>query len=619
MRTESSELVRGTALVALAFVAALQFSQLGSNWLLGHASPPFVACVAAAAIALFSWLINRRKVIPAGSMLAVGGILFGTCSLISYFIHDFSHDGQQYHQEAVIALWSGWDPLGTDQYTGPYAIWLNSYAKGVWLYGAALATLTGSVEAGKGINLLFASVSAIVSFQVLRENTQLTRLWCALTAAALALSPIVATQWPTYYNDGAIAGLLLVFLVAATRCCLQPKWDRLDLGLLFITVFLLFGIKGSGAAYAIACSGILVTVLVLLGKRRTAVNAGYVAAGAACLAVLTVGFNPYITNTIRHGHPLYPLAGKDRPVDIIAGNASPAFLGLTRVEKLFLSAFSKSLSTVSTEQKGPRDQVDLKWPGIVYASELQLFFSRTDVRIGGFGPLFSLTLCAAILCAILWMATSPFSAKVWSKVLLAPIAIVFLTLLFPEPWWARYVPQFWLLPLALVIGCMVAAPDNNAVRNVARATVVIALTNCMLVAGLFATRTMARELDLRAQLTSLRNISQAVGPVSVTFGSTPSTRVRLAKAGVVMREGPVGASCALEAAVNYADATLCLSANQLPLYRPSSSFVEGLKNSIGRGRGSQDSTSSDAPALPVNGRADQSASLQQWSVSQHAY
>jgi hypothetical protein len=590
MRAETSALMRGTALVALAIVSALQFAQLGSTWLFGHASPPFVAGTAITAAALFSWLINGRRFSAACRTLAVASALFGACSLISYLLHDFSHDGQQYHQQAVIALWMGWNPLGPGEYIGPYAIWLNSYAKGAWLYGAALATLTGSVEAGKGINLLLASVSAILSFQALYEHTQLNRLWSALSATALALSPVVATQWPTYYNDGAIASLLLIFLVGAARCCLQSRRDCLDLTLVFLAVFLLFGIKGSGAAYAIASSVLLVTALVTLRKPRTAAYAAFATAGAACLAVLTIGFNPYITNTVRYGHPLYPLAGKNRPVDIIAGNASPDFLSLTRVEKLFLSTFSKSLSTVSAEQRVASDQVDLKWPGWIYGNELQLFFSRTDVRIGGFGPLFSLTLCVGMLGFVLWMATSTFSASVLGKVILAPTAIVFLTLLFPEPWWARYVPQFWLLPLLLVIGCTVATPDNLAVKHAARATIVIALANCALVAGLFATRTIARELDLRAQLTSLRKISQAVGPVSVTFGSTPSTRVRLSQADILVRERSGGDSCALEAPVNYADAMLCLSAEQLPLYRSTSSIVEDVKKAIGRGRAVQGSS-----------------------------
>lgn len=50
-----------------------------------------------------------------------------------------------------------------------------------------------------------------------------------------------------------------------------------------------------------------------------------VAVGAVVLTILTSGFNPYITNTIDHCNPIYPLGIGDKDTEYLNDGAQPLF------------------------------------------------------------------------------------------------------------------------------------------------------------------------------------------------------------------------------------------------------------------------------------------------------
>ena len=77
------------------------------------------------------------------------------------------------------------------------------------------------------------------------------------------------------------------------------------------------------------------------------------------IAIVLVGFSTYVTNTMDHGHPFYPLAGEGKK-DIMTGNQPTAFNNINGVQRLMISIFSK------TENIAGDKLPDLKFPFILY-------------------------------------------------------------------------------------------------------------------------------------------------------------------------------------------------------------------------------------------------------------
>jgi hypothetical protein len=97
-----------------------------------------------------------------------------------------------------------------------------------------------------------------------------------------------------------------------------------------------------------------------------------------------------------------------------------------------------------------------------------------------------------------------------------------------ETWWARYVPQAWLLPL------MVAVPSFCSPRRSLRwylGGVMVALASAnVLIVG--ANVGWNHVVYARATRTVLREMAAAPQPVSVYLGSFRSLRQRLREAGI---------------------------------------------------------------------------------------
>jgi hypothetical protein len=107
--------------------------------------------------------------------------------------------------------------------------------------------------------------------------------------------------------------------------------------------------------------------------------------------------------------------------------------------------------------------------------------------------------------------------------------LLFSVLVFPEPWWARFVPQVWFLPVvALVLAWPV--PDRPLVflRKALAATMVL---NVVFVSFVYLGAETWSSLYLREHLAILSEMS-ANEPLAVKFQLYPSNGERLRAAGV---------------------------------------------------------------------------------------
>jgi len=346
-----------------------------------------------------------------------------------------------------------------------------------------------------------------------------------------------------------------------------------------LALVLLPSAKASGVAYAGLFIVLVLPMLAWGGGLAVARRVGVLAAIGLAAGVLLLGFNPYVTNTLRHGHPFHPLAGSGK-VDIITNNAPPDVLQHSRAVKLFGSLAARSSSVIGGPSLTPPTLAP-KLPGSVTVAELKPFLSKNDVRIGGFGPWFGLALLVSWLGLAWSWARRRRSA--WQRGLLVlPTGLLLLSaLVFPEPWWARYVPQVWLIPMVVAIALITLGrrEGDAAQRRVGWGVVAISAVNAALVALLSIAGSIPRQADLRAQLDSLRLLSQEQ-PLLMDFGPAPAAALMLDRAGVRWKEASGGEACTDPASWVYVEYTfvhVCLDRSQRAGFVNASPWIAALK------------------------------------------
>ncbi|WP_177181007.1 hypothetical protein [Parapedobacter koreensis] len=364
--------------------------------------------------------------------------------LISSYFYDVSVDGQAYHQEALIQLKQGWNPYW--QYLPDsvnQAIWVNHYAKGMETIQAAIYCTFHDIEVGKATNMVLWIGSFFLTLSFLSQIESIGLKKGILISGLLASSPTVLNQLLTYYVDGALASSLLILSVLCVY--IIKKATTFHLLLLSLIIILLINIKFTGILYVcLSLGGFLLWLLVK--KSFPALKKLLLVSVIAGFAAIVVGYNPYVTNSIKYHHPLHPLMGSAR-VDIMKDLNTPAgFNGKSGLERFLLSTFAHTNNLFpSSEEKG----IPLKVPFTFNKIDV-VNAARVDARLGGFGPFFSgiLLLSLGLFCILFVKARNQaiFNYLVWF------IALIILSvIIMPESWWARYVPQFWFIPPVLLL------------------------------------------------------------------------------------------------------------------------------------------------------------------------
>jgi hypothetical protein len=500
----------GEALVA--FLGGLPLAA-ALGWLLGAPVSP-LTLLPAAALAWWAAPRDRRAttVVPASLLVAAGLAL-------SLLFLDVSCDGQIYHQGGIRALAEGWNPLREPplQSGRPGEIFTNCYPKGAWASGAAFVTLTGRMESAKVFSLCWPLAVGLLAFGTLRPVLRSSHLSLAL-AALLALNPVAVLQSFATTVDGSLASAVTASLLLSSR--LARGWTRSTAVAFALSLVALCNQKLTGAAFALF-AGLAALGLAALRERRLPLRTTALLAATAAVAILLVGWNPYVTNALRYGHPAHPALGSHR-IDLEKGQSSADFRSQSGAGKLLRSLLAES----SNEQTRPR----LRAPFLFSPGELRAFASW-DVRFGGFGPLFSGALLVALpFLAFLLHRAGPLRAP--ALVLLA--AVVGMVAINPEAWWARLAPQTWLVPAgAVVLG---ALSPSRPIRRVASGLAALLLLNVALVAGPYLFGQAVFTASLRSQLAGLREVSAREGPLLVRLNAFGGVAWRLGQNGIPFRE-----------------------------------------------------------------------------------
>jgi len=506
-------------------VARLACGGALSGWLLlpGLAAGGAVATWAARPARGARSLVAGLRATGALAACVAAALAFGAA------FYDVSWDGQVYHQQAVLALAEGWNPFWHAPLPvelRPDNLWINHYPKAAWIAHAILYRATGSLEAAKGLQLLPLAAAALLVFAALRSNGLRART-AGVVAALVAGNPVALAQVFSFYSDGMGASLTTAALALCWHWRRRP--DPWLVVALAADIVVFINLKFTGLVYGgLLFAGLLIWAWLPVrahrgAARRTFWRYALAIAGAFALGTLLLGFDPYLTNLLRKGHPFYPLMGRGA-VDIINIQLAPEFHTLSRPVRFLIGLYARA----EEHNVAPA----LKWPFWVGVGELHAL-AYPDLRIGGFGPLFGLVVLVAAAISLgrrrLGVAVP---ARAWALAALL-VGIAFCN---PALWWARYVPHLWLLPAGLlalaVVSPRLGRPGSGAalILGTLLAIDVALVAGAASVAGVSATRAVGRQLDRLGQR------GPVDGPLTVRWDGFEADRERLRERAITFAE-----------------------------------------------------------------------------------
>ncbi len=456
---------------------------------------------------------------------AISFVLF---ALVSSRIYDISWDGQTYHAEGIEQLANGWNPFLESPRGGPEfrfnsGVYASSFhlsysSKGAWICAAALYKLTGSFEAGKAFHLTLILASFLVWFAALSTFRNIKSSWALILSFLLAFNPVSICQMFTYYVDGLLSSLLGIAVGMLILIYRRP--DRFKMAVLALDVILAINVKLNGTLYIAILAGGSGLFYLLAKKARRLELAAWIMAGGI-LGGGFAGFSPYVTQFVEKfvatGNLFYPYASWTS----VVGISSPEIFGnnLDRARMLAVSLFSKSEVRIIPFK--------LKLPFTFSRDELQVF-GFPDVRVGGFGPLFSgaIVISIVILGVLLWKNRWRLVCAAHLLVLMTLILISAVSL--QENWNARYAPQVWLLPLVTAMLALLIRPRGIS-RWLTFALLVVLCANNLLISYKYTTFTLTNSALTASQLAMLKKQEQ---PIPAKFGFFHAIRYRFQRNGI---------------------------------------------------------------------------------------
>lgn len=420
---------------------------------------------------------------------------------------------------------SGWNPVYSDISDELlHSIWTNHYSKGAEINAVALSTVVSSIEECKALNIFLIITTFLISFATIVLTSQRIKLSYALVFGFLiAMNPVSICQSLSFYVDGQLASLVsclicLIFLA-------NKKIDVLVLICLISTIIVLLNVKFLGLIYALIISlGFMVWISIYQKERSLLI--------LKCLlfsflfGILVIGYNPYITNSIDHGNPFYPVFGSD--FDVLTSNTPANFQNVNSFTNLFISIFSHSMAGVTNST--------YKMPFTITIDDLEAF-QTPDVRLSGFGPLFSGAIVISIFNLFRYFKSNiryALNNQSISLKLLIILLLLISVLVNPSSWWARFAPQLWLIPLflSLFISTVERKPRWVSILNIL--LIYVLVINVLLISSVYFHSQINGTEAMNEQLDSLSSVENE--KIKIKFSETYSNRIRLKEKGIIYEE-----------------------------------------------------------------------------------
>lgn len=369
---------------------------------------------------------------------------------ISSKVYDFSWDGQAYHQLSILMFSEGWNPYWDADKINTYYddIWVYGYPKAFWIFSSAIYEITHNILTGKAYNLILTFSLFLLCVETYKQFLYNHKIITLSISLLTTFNPVVICQLFTYYIDSTLY-LLMIEMLMITFLWIKRK-QKILLFALSVVIILMCNTKFTGAVYAIIIGLTILTIFYFyyFSLLRTIFNTMLI---SGIIGIFVIGYNPYITNYIRHGNIGWPIMG-DNKIDIVTPQGPNKLVSENRVKKLFISNNSYA-------HNDNKSTPVLKFPGQITKYEY-LVYGAPDVRIGGFGPLYNIIFIYTIIMMCIILANNSIQRK--EKILIIGLAVSILSN--PECWWARYIPQMYFLSIITIIVSYKAA-ECGLLRN----------------------------------------------------------------------------------------------------------------------------------------------------------
>lgn len=425
---------------------------------------------------------------------------------------DISWDGLAYHQPAVIQLMEGWNPFRGPTDLASVAAWTTEYPKASWITAAQVVSLVDRIEFGKGINVLALVATLCIAIPFCAARLPGRPKLAVLGGAAIALNPVSVYQAPTFYVDGLLGSLLTVLFLDLITL-LAGQATRATHFRIATAVLLLINLKFTGLVYCVLVLGTGIAVLAARREFARVIRHGAAWGIVGITGVFVLGASPYTRNILEGRHIFHPLQGPEA-VDIMTPIRPANLTPLDRFRRFAAAHFARS-ENVRTPQS-------TRWAVPFFAVAPDNYpRSYIDTTSAGFGPLFGGTLLLAAL-GLAWGLGR--ERRVGAVVLFTLGAMGLTIFLHAEGWWARYVPQLWLLA-ALGVPWLV----SRGLLGLGGCLLFTLLLNTIVVGGPSAAQKLWATLVLKRELAEIKS---SAGRIELQTGPFPALARRTTEAGI---------------------------------------------------------------------------------------
>lgn len=404
--------------------------------------------------------------------IVIGIIIFAGVTFVEGKVYDTTADGNTYHKLAIGSMKNGWNPAYEDSQDFKMedgnvfdtsedninTLWIDHYAKGTEIFAAVIYAFTGNIESGKGYTFLLMYIAFGIIFSYLYKDKKRSLVTSLIVPFLLVFNAITVVQIFNYYVDGALMISILLILYSCIVEGDKEKYnEKENLFILASNIILCINIKFTGLAFAAMFCFVFYVYWLIKAYKQSKEEFAKIAKKYTIFYIITVlvsigivGYSSYTRNIIDHGNPLYPLYGKGHVDNMVVQEQPSSFNDKNHLEIFLISMFSKG-ENVSPTYSSENVQPTLKIPGTMTTEEIENY-CIPDIRIGGFGPLFSIVFIASIIGTI-YIIVKFIKEKKWD--LLIPYALIlgvtaFLILLLDGNYWARYIPYFYAVPILLL-------------------------------------------------------------------------------------------------------------------------------------------------------------------------
>jgi len=359
-------------------------------------------------------------------------IIFIASFILSNLFIDTSFDGRCYHFTTENLLRLGYNPFfnsNLKDFASNHNIFYNllfsgSYPNAAEVVRANFYLIFQNMESSKIVNFLFIFAGALYSFYFF-----LNRLKCAdsiLLSICVLLCSVSICQMNTKMIDF-ILYYLFCFQLFSILLINEDCDKKNNFLVLIMASSLAIGTKYTGAY-----STLIMLFIFLIYKFN------YEKLKAACMIIILSAIlcaQPYILNLVKHQSPFYPSIGKNK-TDFMTKQNPIEFQNKPYLYKFIRSIFSSASDARMNNPQTPK----LYWK-MPFSAHYDMPFGAEDIRISGFGHLFS----GIFLLSLLFSAYLIYKRKG-----LVALALIYSTVLLnPVCWWARFVPQLHLLPVII--------------------------------------------------------------------------------------------------------------------------------------------------------------------------